>query len=53
MATVIDKLLKDYSVKEIEEILFKSGFKAKKEIRKRYSHITKSSSESEKRILVA
>ena len=51
MTPAIEKLFKGYTVKEIEEILFKSALKTKKEIKKHYVHITKSAAETEKRIL--
>ena len=50
MATTIDKLFKGYTAKEIEEILFKPGFKAKNATKKRFPQMLKSQ-HIEKRVL--
>ena len=51
MATAIDKLFKGYTVKEIEEILFKDGFEAQKRKKKRYSRIIKDDQNRKKEVL--
>jgi len=51
MANAIDKLFKGYTVREIEEILFKVGLKANKNVKKPIPEVLKSSSCSEKRVL--
>ena len=51
MATVIDKLFKGYTVREIEEILFKVGLKVDKSINNPMPGVLKSSSHNEKRML--
>ena len=51
MAAEIDKLFKGYTVREIEEILFKMGLKADKSVKKPTPGVLKSSSRSEKQIM--
>ena len=52
MASTIDKLFKNYSVKEIEEILFKASLNTDKRVTKPYPAIQKSSKSKEKRLLL-
>lgn len=52
MATVIDKLLKGYSVKEIEEILFKPAFELNKHKKKNYIDSIKPAQYKTKRIMM-
>ena len=52
MVVVIDKLFKGYTVKEIEEILFKAGLEANKNTQKPFPRALKPSLDSDKRVLV-